>query len=333
MLDSMIHPVPMARSASLTLVTPGIHDTFEQHFSHDHTIRIMPRFVCSYLFLVMAITAITTAVATNTTTTTSNDDVKQEYVRSLSFVHDQEETLRGTKTKDVNKTTWRGLRGSTNNQQGDNPSEVSQDVVHEVPSEIVVINDKDSVASPRGGSLDDPDAFKRGGIAVNTRSKRHHHHQRVLTDSNTVGADVAARVHGSVPLSPSIFSFLFSLGVYYLGGTTDTSTSKPTKQPSPQPMTIQPSSQPSARPSSSPSSITEYYGDDIYYNYYYTDDDDYFGDVDMDDSVNPSPCSQSCYGFTCDHVINHFGLTCDDLVYICDCSGNYYLYPPCLMHE
>ena len=212
MLDSMIHLVPMAATASLTLVTPGIHDTFEQHFSHDHTIRIMPRFVCSYLFLVMAITAATTAVATNTTTTTSNDDVKQEYVRSLYFVHDQEETLRSTKTKDANKTTWRGLRGSTTNQQPDHPPEVSQDVVQEIPSEVIaIINDIDSVASPRGGSLDDPDAFKRGGIAVNTKgSKRHHHHQRLLADSKTVGT-VAG--HPSLtPMSPGVISSLLSLG-------------------------------------------------------------------------------------------------------------------------
>jgi len=183
------------------------NDTFEKHLERNTfpIIRIMVRVLL--LFIATATTA--TTVAINATTTTNNDDVKHEYVRSLYFVHEQDETLRSTQAKEVNKVPWRGLRGSTSSQQPEVPHEVShnepQDVVHEIPPEAVTVNDKDITAiGPQPmGTPDDQDAFKRGGIAVTPRPKRHHHHQRVLTDAAAGGAH---------PKSHGVISSLSSLG-------------------------------------------------------------------------------------------------------------------------
>ena len=270
----------------------------------------MSRIVC-FLLLVVATATTATTVATTITTnddtasfgnaatnaTTENNDDK------WSIKEIQEDFLRVV--KDTNKIPWRGLRGSARSQQP------------EIAKEVVAMNDKDTAAAAAAIPRvlpDDHEAFKRRGTAINTRPKRHRRHrqQRVLTDANAVAT--AAHVLESIPLSPSIFSSLFSMGLYYLGGTTTASTSQPTAQPTPLPT------------NNEPSTFTDSDGGNgVYYGFYFDDYFDDISDVDMDDNINPSPCLyKTCYGYTCDHLVAGTSLTCDDLTeaFGCDCSGD-----------
>ena len=287
----------------------------------------MSRFVCYFLIFIATATSATAAVTNNIVLANATSTASTENeVDGWSIGEIQEDFLRVVKAKEGNKVPWRGLRGSVSSQQPEvgekSIQQGAQKRAREMPAEVVVdmIDNDTAAASPRALS-------NNQNIVSNTQphAHHHHHHQRVLTDSNTVA--VVAHVLESVPMSPSIFSSLFSLGLYYLGGTTATATatatssSQPTAQPSPLPMTNQPVSQPSAQPSSSPSSWTESVGDDIYYSVYYADN--YLDDVVTDDTTNPSPCLyNTCYGYTCDHFVGHFGLSCDVLEQICDCSGD-----------
>ena len=266
----------------------------------------MSRFdCCLLLFIATAIAAI--AGATNDTALTNTATIADtdKHNDGWSIEEIQEDFLRVVKAKEGNKVPWRGLRGSVSSQQLVRQPVIAQEIAKEdardIAQEVFVATIDEVIsaaASPRALS-------NNQNIVPNTQphAHHHHHHQRVLTDSNTVA--VAAHVLESVPMSPSIFSSLFSLGLYYLGGTTATTTSssQPTAQPSPLPMTNQPVSQPSAQPSSSPSSWTESVGDDIYYSVYYADN--YLDDVVTDDTTNPSPCLyNTCYGYTCDHFVS-----------------------------